>query len=707
MRTDRSLVGLACWLTGVAVWVCAGCVTSSGGGGGGGDGDGTGNANDNATNDNEVPDPVRCRDNTPPAGELIFPPVDGDVSVEPGEVAVLWEVEDSDGGEVTITVFISDQPNVFDNPLFTQEVRENLIAGAGPVQQRATVELTQTGTFYAGVEISDDCRSTIRRPADGQGARFVVAVGGGGGRVDAAGVILLCPGGSQLARRATTFEWSMGDTQAQGISLFVSRAAQPNPFNSPLLVLRDIQPDQASVALEDENVLPVGEELSWGLRIQTQDEVLFTFDGQVGRSFTVGENVAPSGELLGPEAGAVLADATASLLLRWQADAGNCEDTLTSTVFFEYLGDRNTPRALFASPISEPLAQNRLELNAATVRDRLDQGGLWAWGVLAGDGTDSTELPAVQSQANFLTFVRNTAPRFDALPAIGQRVCGLQSGPIDTLEFTYADDNGLNSVAVTLYYADVEADVFDAPAATETFAPDQIASTAGQVGLVVDARGGTGCLEFNQGLGFYGVELDDGVNGPVRAAIEYAGLDCNKNGIVDSADIASGTSRDCNRNGIPDDCELATGDGNGNGVLDVCEVPQFPDCNGNGIPDSQDISSETSNDCNADGIPDECQGSPLCDAGTLRTGVIAGGAYNSVENEVNTNHLRGNICNVPAGRPAAVPSWTLDSRPPGSEVFINSPYFIRPAVSGSYVFRLTETLSGVSDTVALTLVALQ
>jgi len=662
MRTDRSLLGLAGCLAGVVVWVCAGCTSPSGGGGEGGDGTGNANANanDNATNDNVAPDPVRCRDNTPPAGELIFPPVGGDVSVEPGEVAVIWEVEDSDGGEVTITVFINDQPDVFDNPLFTQEVREDLIAGAGPVQQRATVELTRTGTFYAGVEITDDCDAAVRRPADGQGARFVVALGGEGGRVDAAGVILLCPRDAQLARRATTFEWSMGNTQAQGISLFVSRADQSNPFNSPLLVLRDIQPDQASVALEDENLLPVGEELSWGLRIQTQDEVLFTFDGQVGRSFTVGDNVAPTGELLGPEAGAVLADATASLLLRWQADAGNCEDTLTSTVFFEFLGDRNAPQALFESPISEQLGENRLELNVSTVRDRLDQGGLWAWGVLAGDGTDSTELPAVQSQANFLTFVRNTAPEFVVRPAIGQRVCGLQSGPIDTLEFTYADDNGLNSVAVTLYYADVEADVFDAPAATETFAPDQIASTAGQVGLVVDARGGTGCLEFNQGLGFYGVELDDGVNGPVRAAIEYAGLDCNKNGIVDSADIASGTSRDCN----------------------------------------------------ADGIPDECQGSPLCDAGTLRTGVIAGGAYNSVENEVNTNHLRGTICKVPpvGAAPAWAARWTLDSSPPGSEVFINSPtaltssYSVRPAVAGDYVFRLTETFSGVSDTVTLTLV---
>ena len=264
MRTDRSLLGLAGCLAGVVVWVCAGCTSPSGGGGEGGDGTGNANANanDNATNDNVAPDPVRCRDNTPPAGELIFPPVGGDVSVEPGEVAVIWEVEDSDGGEVTITVFINDQPDVFDNPLFTQEVREDLIAGAGPVQQRATVELTRTGTFYAGVEITDDCDAAVRRPADGQGARFVVALGGEGGRVDAAGVILLCPRDAQLARRATTFEWSMGNTQAQGISLFVSRADQSNPFNSPLLVLRDIQPDQASVALEDENLLPVGEELS-------------------------------------------------------------------------------------------------------------------------------------------------------------------------------------------------------------------------------------------------------------------------------------------------------------------------------------------------------------------------------------------------------------------------------------------------------------
>jgi hypothetical protein len=35
--------------------------------------------------------------------------------------------------------------------------------------------------------------------------------------------------------------------------------------------------------------------------------------------------------------------------------------------------------------------------------------------------------------------------------------------------------------------------------------------------------------------------------------------DCNRNGIADTLDLASGTLHDCNGNGIPDECELAAG----------------------------------------------------------------------------------------------------------------------------------------------------
>ncbi len=42
-------------------------------------------------------------------------------------------------------------------------------------------------------------------------------------------------------------------------------------------------------------------------------------------------------------------------------------------------------------------------------------------------------------------------------------------------------------------------------------------------------------------------------------------------------------------------------------VVDIYEG--FPDCNGNGIPDSIDIATGTSKDCNSNGIPDECEAS--------------------------------------------------------------------------------------------------
>ena len=37
----------------------------------------------------------------------------------------------------------------------------------------------------------------------------------------------------------------------------------------------------------------------------------------------------------------------------------------------------------------------------------------------------------------------------------------------------------------------------------------------------------------------------------------HVGEDCNRNGIADSLDIASGTSQDCNGNGVPDECDVA------------------------------------------------------------------------------------------------------------------------------------------------------
>lgn len=45
---------------------------------------------------------------------------------------------------------------------------------------------------------------------------------------------------------------------------------------------------------------------------------------------------------------------------------------------------------------------------------------------------------------------------------------------------------------------------------------------------------------------------------PVNGGVPDASLpaDCNQNCVVDSGDIADGTSRDCNRNGVPDECDI-------------------------------------------------------------------------------------------------------------------------------------------------------
>jgi hypothetical protein len=87
--------------------------------------------------------------------------------------------------------------------------------------------------------------------------------------------------------------------------------------------------------------------------------------------------------------------------------------------------------------------------------------------------------------------------------------------------------------------------------------------------------------------------------------------DCNQNGVLDSQDIADGTSADCNGNGRPDECDLDSGssaDCNGNQIPDECDVAGGfgLDCNGNGVPDDCDLATGFSQDCNGNAIPDEC-----------------------------------------------------------------------------------------------------
>jgi hypothetical protein len=57
-------------------------------------------------------------------------------------------------------------------------------------------------------------------------------------------------------------------------------------------------------------------------------------------------------------------------------------------------------------------------------------------------------------------------------------------------------------------------------------------------------------------------------------AVDRLLLDCNDNDVLDSCDLAAGTSQDCNTNGIPDDCDIWSGlsrDINQNNVPDVCD----------------------------------------------------------------------------------------------------------------------------------------
>ena len=80
-----------------------------------------------------------------------------------------------------------------------------------------------------------------------------------------------------------------------------------------------------------------------------------------------------------------------------------------------------------------------------------------------------------------------------------------------------------------------------------------------------------------------------------------SGVDCNRNGVPDSCEIAAGDRDDCNANGTPDECEFAAGtvaDCNNNLVPDDCET--LDDCDNDGTPDVCEVDSD------GDGFPDDC-----------------------------------------------------------------------------------------------------
>ena len=322
---------------------------------------------------------------TTPTGEVFFPPEGATVGL--GEIAFLWSASDREDNNLLVTVQVSDQPDVFGAPAASERVCTGPQTGLG----RTPVTFTAAGVFYWGVEITDGV-NTVQRPADGVGVRFEVSPQGPGSRRGIEDATLLCPRDTLPARAATTFQWVLGDVQPTRTQVFVSRAGRESPFDSPLRVFEVTPPTATSRAISEADALPLGVELCWGLRMETTQAVLFTFEGQLGVSFVVEDNVPPSGVLLGPEDGAVWADHTEVFPLSWDADPGNCEDGLTSTVYFELLNGADQPTNLFNSPLQLEVGQASLEVNLVAESQELSLGGgLWAWGVLADDGTDVAE----------------------------------------------------------------------------------------------------------------------------------------------------------------------------------------------------------------------------------------------------------------------------------------------------------------------------
>ncbi len=749
MRIISNSAKIVC-LALIGYFSLTGCVSTAGGGGGGGNGGGNGTGQ---------PLPTPCVEpgdggEATPAAELVFP-VAG-ASVGAGMVDFLFSATDQDGDELEVTVFVSDNPDVF-NGAATSAV---VCGQAQPDTDTAALQVPSAGTFYWGIEVTDGT-NTIRRPADGVGIEFVASAISSG-RQGLQDVTLLCPRDGQPARAVTRFEWIYGDITPIRAQVFVGRANQDNPFNGSLRVFDVSPPTATSLAIALTDALPLNQELSWGLRVETADQVLFTFEGQLGVSFTAEDNVPPSGTLLGPSDDAVLADTTETFQLSWEADAGNCEDQLTSTVFFAKLVGGNGPAALFESPISLPVGADSLELNLAAALDQLDiSGGRWAWGIMADDGTDLTGLSHSDDPAQtFRTIIRNTAPEFVDGPLLDQDRCGGQFD-VDALSFSFADENGLDSVGVRLSYAETRASVFDDPLATMDVPITDLGSIL--IALSQDG-GGTACAVFDRGAGFYGVELDDDVNPPVRESRFYGGpppgacclpdggclevvrsecidgiyqgddticgeVDCPlpkgacclgdgscTEGTIDEClgnyqgdDTSCGQVScpqpppviiDCNNNGTPDDQELIENDCNNNGVPDDCE--SNTDCNSNGLRDFCDIAFGLSQDCDLNGIPDECEDVFSVDAGVLAIGLIDdNGGYQSSNNG---NDLTGSVCPPTLG-PVL---WTLDSGPPDGVVELFNPTslisayeIVSPAIPGDYVFRLTA--GNFSDTVTLSL----
>jgi hypothetical protein len=69
--------------------------------------------------------------------------------------------------------------------------------------------------------------------------------------------------------------------------------------------------------------------------------------------------------------------------------------------------------------------------------------------------------------------------------------------------------------------------------------------------------------------------------------------DCDRDGVADADEIASGAATDCDADGLPDACQLAVG--------------LAGDCDRSGVADWCEIAAGTVADVNANGVPDACE----------------------------------------------------------------------------------------------------
>jgi hypothetical protein len=351
----------------------------------------------------------------------------------------------------------------------------------------------------------------------------------------------------------------------------VSRPGGISPFNDPLPVVEVHPPTATRIGLPANQALAIGETYCWGLQVEAATGVLRSGDGRDGARFVVASAIPPSGGLLEPPNNTVVADDTTALVLRWSADSGSCGATLSTRLLLTRLGDETgLPDWDQAQCFDVPPGE--FEVDLADVVDLATmQGGSWAWAIETNDGAETFLLQSSgEDGRTYRAFVRNTAPRFTYGPVYTHIVCMPEFLP--GVAFGYEDDNGLDLFAIRFTYSADPNNVFTTPTAGTQL--DSTPSDPEFVHFTVCLGPFDMCMQFPSGPGTYGIELDDGVNPPVRAAVAVLYEDCNGNTMPDFIDQAMGGYPDCNGNDVLDVCDIAAGssqDLNENLVPDECE----------------------------------------------------------------------------------------------------------------------------------------